>query len=85
MNSFGHLGGAQELCAGGDSRVHVGGFAVDRDLPRPGQREAAILAGPAPVPHVLGPLLLGQLAHDRLRHEALHEVVVLEHELLAGG
>src|SRR5215218_9328534 len=67
-----------------DRGVDVGRFAVDRDLARPGERGATVLARGAPGSQVLGPLVVGEGAHYRAGDQALDELVVLQYELLAG-
>ena len=42
---LGHITGRQPFRIGSHDRSHVGGFAVDRDLPRPGQRRPSPFAG----------------------------------------
>src|SRR2546426_7178379 len=79
----GHGAPREPIGVGTGDRDDVGGLAVQRDLPRPGERRPARLAGLA----VRGPValeLLGtEAANHARRQEALDEDVLHQDDLLA--
>src|SRR5262252_10923617 len=79
---LGYVACFEPFAVGGDDRSHVGGLALDRDLPGPCQGRAAPLAWFGEWPSVVGHLLVGESAQDRLRQDLLDEEVVSQNHLL---
>src|SRR5215469_955392 len=57
---LGHITRRQPFRIGSHDRIHVGGFALDRDLPRPRQRRPSPFAGLCERPPVLRHLFGGE-------------------------
>src|SRR3989442_5860775 len=81
---LGHTARRQPVRGGGHDRNHVGGLALDGDLPGPRQRRPSPLAGLGERPSVLRHLLGGEGAQDGPWHDLLDEEVVSQDHLLAG-
>jgi hypothetical protein len=83
MNSFGMRGCGEPGRIVLDHPHDVGRRALDRNLPGPGQRRAAILAGIRKRAAILGHLLVAELAHHRAGQHAFDEHVLLQDHVLA--
>src|SRR5215472_7703776 len=76
QEQLGHAARREPLVVGRHDGDYVGGLALDRDLPGPGQRRPSSLAGLGERPPVLRHLLGGEGAQDGLRQNLLDEKVV---------
>src|SRR6516165_3730512 len=81
---LGYTARRQPVRVGGRNRSHVGGLAVDRDLPGPRQRRPSPLAGLDKRASVFRHLLDGEVTQDGLRQDLLDEEVASQDHILAG-
>src|SRR5215471_8371012 len=73
---LGHIALRQPVRRGGHDLDHIGGLAIDGDLPGPGQRRPPSLAGLRERPPILRHLLGGKGAYDGPWQDLLDEEVV---------
>src|SRR5215469_2885001 len=76
QEQLGHTACLEPFIVGGHDRNHVGGLALDRDLPRKSQGRTSPLAWFGERPSILRHLLVGEGAQDSAWQNLLDEEVI---------
>jgi len=84
QEQLGHIARPQPVRVFSRDRMHIGGLALDGNLPGPRQGRASPLAGLGERPSVLCHLLVGEVTQDGVRQDLFNKIVVLQDHRLAG-
>src|SRR5580704_6413266 len=76
QEQLGHIARPQPVRVFSRDRMHIGGLALDGDLPGPRQRRPSPLARLGERPSILRHLLVGELTQDGVRQDLSNEIVV---------